>query len=124
MKTSYTVLGTNCLTSATKYYDALFKDTEFNRIMADERMTYWGTEWMMFAVAIPFNKEKATNGNGTMIGVNLRSIEEVDKLYQKAIALGGRCEGEPTLKGPYYSAYVRDLDNNKLCLFQQVAQSS
>ncbi|GHG06104.1 VOC family protein [Thalassotalea marina] len=121
MKQSYTVVGTNNLANATKYYDALFQETEFKRVIADERMTYWGCDWMMFAVASPYNKEAATNGNGTMIGLNLNSTEEVDNLYQKAIALGGSCEGEPKLKGPYYSAYVRDLDKNKLCLFFQVA---
>lgn len=119
MKQSYTVLGTNSLLNATKFYDILFKDTEFKQIMANDRMTYWGCDWMMFAVATPYNKELATNGNGTMIGINLRSIEEVQRLYLKAIELGGSCEGEPKQKGPFYSAYVRDLDKNKLCFFKQ-----
>ena len=68
-----------------------------------------------FAVAIPFNEEPATNGNGTMVGFNLGSNEEVERLYNKVIELGGSCEGEPQFRGPFFSAYVRDLDKNKIC---------
>ena len=37
-----------------------------------------------------------------------------EEYYKKAIELGGTCEGEPNQRGPRYSAYVRDLDKNKL----------
>ena len=33
----------------------------------------------------------------------------------KVLELGGTSEGEVMQRGPYYSAYVRDLDGNKLC---------
>jgi predicted lactoylglutathione lyase len=39
----------------------------------------------------------------------------VKRLQKKAIELGGCSEGEPNPRGPFFSAYVRDLDNNKLC---------
>ena len=68
--------------------------------------------------AIPFDEEPATNGNGTMIGFSVGSTEEVIRLHKKAIELGGTSEGEPTQKGPRFSGYVRDLDNNKLCFFE------
>ena len=40
-----------------------------------------------------------------------------EAVYAKALELGGTSEGEPNQRGPYFSAYVRDLDKNKLCLF-------
>jgi predicted lactoylglutathione lyase len=115
MKMHYSVLGTNNMEASVKFYDALFEQTELNQIFANERMTYWQCKDFTFAVAIPFNEAPATNGNGTMIGISVGSGEEVERLYQKAIELGGTCEGGPGQRGPYYSAYVRDLDMNKIC---------
>lgn len=65
-----------------------------------------------------FDKEPASNGNGSMIGLNMKSVDEVMRLYQKVLELGGTCEGEPGYRGDsHYSAYVRDLDKNKLCFY-------
>ena len=45
--------------------------------------------------------------------------ETVDKLYNKALELGATCDGEPGERMPvFYGAYVRDLDNNKLCFYE------
>jgi len=117
MKLSYSVLGTNNMEASVKFYDSLFEQTEFKLVLSNERMTYWQCENITLAIAKPFNEEPATNGNGTMIGLDLGSIDEVKRLHKKAIELGGTCEGEPNQRGPYFSAYVRDLDKNKLCLF-------
>lgn len=115
---SYTVLGTNNMQAAVEFYNALFDHTTPYQTSQTERMTFWLFEDFAFAIAIPFDKEPASNGNGTMIGFNVESREEVIRLHQKAIDLGGTCEGEPHEKGIHYSAYVRDLDNNKLCFFE------
>jgi len=114
MKMDYCVLGTNNMTAAITFYDSLFEGTPLNQVLATDRMTFWQCEDFAFAVAIPFNEVPATNGNGTMIGLNLGSIEEVQRLHDKAIELGGTCEGEPGQRGPKFSAYVRDLDKNKI----------
>jgi len=114
MKMNYFVVGTNNMEAATKFYDALFEQTGLNQVPTD-RMTYWLGEDFAFAVAIPFDKKPATNGNGTMVGFCVGSGEDVKRFHKKAIELGGTCEGEPSQKGPKFSGYVRDLDNNKLC---------
>lgn len=114
MKMDYCVLGTNNMAEAVKFYDALFDQTELKQVLSSNRMTYWQSSDFAFAVAIPFNQEPATNGNGTMIGLNVGSGEEVKRLYAKAIKLGGCCEGKPDQRGPKFSAYIRDLDKNKI----------
>jgi predicted lactoylglutathione lyase len=114
MKLDYFVLGTNNMKDAIKFYDSLFDKTELNQVFATDRMTFWQCEDFAFAVAKPFNGEPATNGNGTMIGLNVGSTEEVARLHSRAIELGGSCEGKPGQRGPKYSAYVRDLDKNKI----------
>jgi predicted lactoylglutathione lyase len=46
------------------------------------------------------------------------SKEAVDRVYEKAIALGGTDEGAPGQRSPsFYGGYFRDLDGNKLVAF-------
>jgi predicted lactoylglutathione lyase len=122
MKMNYFVAGTANLAAATAFYDSLFEQTEFTQVLSTDRMTYWqgDDKDSAFAVAIPFNEEPATNGNGTMFGFSLASKDEVEQIYKKAIELGGTCEGEPNHRGPRFSAYVRDLDKNKICFSEQL----
>ena len=46
------------------------------------------------------------------------STDKVDTIYTKAIALGATCEGPPGLRMEgFYAGYFRDLDGNKLNVF-------
>ncbi|KAF7771521.1 hypothetical protein PCIT_a4117 [Pseudoalteromonas citrea] len=116
MKMNYCVLGTNNMAAAIAFYNTLFHKTAFKHVLTTERMAFWqgDDEDAAFAIAIPFNTEEATYGNGTMIGFSVGSNEEVIRMHKTAIELGGMCEGVPSQRGPRFSAYVRDLDNNKL----------
>lgn len=71
----------------------------------------------MFAVALSFDENPASNGNGTLLGFDVDSVEEVNRLHKKALNLGGVCEGEPKIRSNMHSAYVRDLDSNKICFY-------
>lgn len=117
MKINYFVLGTNDMKSAVSFYDALFEGSGINKVHGEGRMTVWAYDEFIFALAEPFDGEAATNGNGTMLGFNVDSAEEVDRLHEKGLSLGGSDEGEPRERSSRYSAYVRDLDNNKLCFY-------
>lgn len=116
MKMNYFVVGTNNLEESMRFYDSLFEQTEYKQTFSTERMVFWQGEDpdAAFAIAIPFDGRPATNGNGTMVGFSVGSREEVRRLHAKAIELGGTCEGEPDQRGPRFSAYVRDLDKNKI----------
>ncbi|MBO6729070.1 MAG: VOC family protein [Maricaulis sp.] len=118
MEMNYFVVGTNDLDAAKTFYDAMFDGETPPQVMTTDRMVYWQHESFAFAIAIPFDKQPATNGNGTMVGLKLGSADEVRRLHKLAQELGGRCDGEPGPRGPFFSAYVRDLDNNKICLFE------
>ena len=115
MKMNYFVVGTNDKDASTRFYDAFFVEFGIKQVMSNDRMTYWQSEDFAFAVAIPFDEQAATNGNGTMVGFALGSEDAVQRLHSKVIELGGKCAGAPGNRGPMFSAYVRDLDNNKLC---------
>lgn len=117
MKINYFVFGTNNKDKAVKFYDELFDGCGLNKIPGEGRMVLWGNEEFMFALAEPFDGNPASNGNGTMLGLHVNSVEEVNRLYKKAIDIGGVAEGEPRIRSTMHSAYVRDLDNNKICFY-------
>lgn len=116
MKMNYFVVGTKDMDAAKAFYDALFAEEGLQSLSPAERMTYWLGEDFAFAVATPFDGAPATVGNGTMVGFSLGAREAVERLHQRALELGGTCEGAPNQRGPRFSAYVRDLDGNKICL--------
>lgn len=118
MKMNYFVLGTNNMQSAVQFYDTLFEGSDINKLHGEGRMTLWGDKDFMFALAEPFDGKEASVGNGTMIGFNLGSSAEVERLYNKALATGGIDEGKPGIRSGRFSAYIRDLDKNKICFFE------
>ncbi|SEO89220.1 VOC family protein [Aquisalimonas asiatica] len=117
MKMNYFLFGTNDMRRSIAFYDAFFEGSGTNKIYSEGRMTLWANGEFMFGIVEPFDGEDATNGNGTMLGLNVDSSEEVERLYKKALDLGGASEGEPGMRSGRYAAYVRDLDKNKICLY-------
>lgn len=117
----YITLGTNDLARAGKFYDELLAEIGAKRAMTDERMLGWSTgEGPLFSVITPFDELSATIGNGAMIALDVKSGENVERLYHKAINLGASDEGEPKDRGSsmgFYGGYFRDLDGNKLVAY-------
>ena len=116
MKMNYVTLGTNDMQAAKAFYDALFAGAGLQCVSPSDRMTYWFGADFAFATAIPFDTTPATSGNGTMVGFRAGTEEDVRRLHALALTLGATCEGTPGHRGPKFSAYIRDLDGNKLCL--------
>jgi predicted lactoylglutathione lyase len=118
MKMNYFVFGTNNLSVAVKFYDSLFEGMDVQRHPEEGRMAMWIGEGFLFALAEPFDESLATVGNGSMCGFQLNSAEEISAKHALAIKLGGVDEGGPSVRSDRFSAYVRDLDGNKLCFFE------
>ena len=117
---AYTTVGTNDLEKAAGFYDSLFKEIGIGRVFEQDGSVAWGKSMgePVFSVMRPFNKEPATVGNGCMVALRASGPEEVDKLYAKAMELGGADEGAPGPRGDmFYCGYFRDLDGNKLNAF-------
>lgn len=118
----YITVGTNNLAEHAKFYDALFELVGAKRTMEIENyFIAWGNSPTapMFSLAKPFDGNSATAGNGTMIALAAKNPEQVDALYNKAIALGASDEGAPGPRGDdgFYAGYFRDLDGNKINAF-------
>jgi len=116
----YVTIGTNNLQKAAAFYDALLAELGAKRLMEYERGYAYGVseDQPMLSVVIPFDGKPATVGNGVMVAFAAASREMVDRVYQKALKLGGTDEGPSGLREEnYYAGYFRDLDGNKLSVF-------
>jgi hypothetical protein len=114
----YATVGTNDLKKATAYYDALLAEIGARRVIELDRIVIWANQQGMLGVCLPHDGRPASVGNGTMIGLNAGSKEAVHKVHAKALALGGSDEGAPGDRGSgFYAGYFRDLDGNKLVVF-------
>lgn len=115
---AYTTLGTHDLARAAAFYDAVLAELGAKRFMEEpDYYIAWGNSEHGAGLGItwPFNKEPASAGNGTMVALGATSREQVDRVYARAIELGGTDEGAPGQRYPgFYAAYFRDLDGNKL----------
>jgi len=117
---AYVTLGTNDLEQAGKFYDALLAEMGAARVMEMPNAIFWasGAGAPMLSAIIPADGKPASVGNGVMVALAAENPAAVDRLYQKAVDLGGSDEGKPGLRGEdYYIAYFRDLDGNKLNFF-------
>ena len=120
----YVMVGTNDLDQSIKFYDELLEVLDLERTEKDDICAGYSQKnnngKIEFYVTKPFNKEKATVGNGSQISFQTSSRELVDKFHDVGIKLGGASEGSggerPEGSGVYYS-YIRDLDGNKICAF-------
>ena len=116
----YVTLGTNDLPRAAAFYDALLAEIGAKRLLELPRGFMWGVSWdkPSLGVLTPFDGQPATVGNGVMVAFVVDSIEKVDRVHAKALALGGKDEGPAGPRGEgFYGGYFRDLDGNKLNVF-------
>jgi predicted lactoylglutathione lyase len=120
----YITLGTNDMTKASAFYDALLGEIGAGRFMESDTFIAWskGQGQPSLSVTLPHDGNSATVGNGVMVALQMESPEQVDGFYKKALELGATDEGAPGFRPPgaeggFYGSYFRDLDGNKLCAF-------
>ena len=120
---SYISLGTRDIARSIRFYDAALAPLGHHRIAdydPEGHSAAWGLDdpgphlWL----TKPFDGNRASVGNGTMVSFMAETRAAVDAFHSAALAHGGQDEGQPGLRpqyGPhFYAAYVRDPDGNKL----------
>ena len=116
----FIMVGSNNLNTSAKFYDAIFIPLGIKKVKTTEKYIGYAQknniDKIDFYVTKPYNKELATNGNGTMISFLADSNKAVDIFHAKALENGGVDEGLPGVRsdGNYY-AYIRDPNGNKIC---------
>ena len=127
---AFITIGTNDLKQSSIFYDKILSPLDIIKVDVAERYIGYAKkdnfelikkgkyELIEFYLMTPFNQQKATSGNGTMIVFNANSQKIVDQFHQIALSNSGTNEGLPGPRhGQHYYAYVRDLDGNKICAF-------
>lgn len=118
---NYATVGSNDLPRAVAFYDALLGSAGWTKAFDHPSggAIFRHPAGSSFGVLGPYDQQAATVGNGTMLGFALPSTEAVSAFHALALKLGGACEGAPgnrgTAEAPFFFAYFRDLDGNKLC---------
>ena len=114
---SHVMVGSNDLDRAKNFYDALF-GKEARR--DDKGRLSYGRRGAVFMVSNPIDGQAASHGNGSTVGFNFDSPDEVDAWHKAGVAAGGTSIEDPpgyreNAFGKLYLAYLRDPDGNKLC---------
>ncbi|NBC37905.1 VOC family protein [Novosphingobium sp. FSY-8] len=122
---SHLFVGSNDLTRAKTFYDAVFAaigGPEGFLAPTGTRLIY-GHKGANFIIATPNDGNPATVCNGGTIGFAIDSVEQVDAWYAAGIAHGGAaCEDPPGVRPAFnaYIAYLRDPDGHKLCALHKL----
>ena len=116
----YVTVGTNDMVRGAKFYDALAAEMGVSRMMESDQFIAWGAPGGGAGIGLtkPFDGKVATVGNGVMVALEAKDKEQVQRLYDSALANGGSCEGAPGPRSEsFYAGYFRDPDGNKLNAF-------
>ena len=116
----YVTVGTNDIARAAKFYDAIAAEMGTARMMEFDSFIAWGTAGGGAGIAAtrPYDGSAASVGNGAMVAFEARDHDQVQRIYDLALANGGIDEGAPGPRGEgFYAGYFRDPDGNKLNAF-------
>lgn len=119
----YVMVGTNNLEKASAFYDALLGQLGAQRNMESDDFIAWsnGEGTTSFSIIKPNDGNSASVGNGVMMAFAAPDHATVDKLHAMALEMGGTCEGppgpRPDFNPDFYAGYFRDLDGNKMNIF-------
>jgi catechol 2,3-dioxygenase-like lactoylglutathione lyase family enzyme len=116
----YVTLGTNDRDKGAKFYDALCGELGVGRMMENDQFIAWGAPGggAGIGLTVPYDGKPATVGNGVMVALEAKDRDQVQRLYDIALANDGTDEGAPGERGEgFYAGYFRDPDGNKLNAF-------
>jgi catechol 2,3-dioxygenase-like lactoylglutathione lyase family enzyme len=122
---SHIMIGTNDLTKAKTFYDAVLGTLGVPAAHVDGHRIFYMTPTGVFSVSLPINGEPATHSNGGTIGFACTTPEQADAWHAAGLANGGTtCEDAPGVRegaqGKLYLAYLRDPDGNKICALKRM----
>jgi catechol 2,3-dioxygenase-like lactoylglutathione lyase family enzyme len=115
---SHVMLGSNDIQRSKTFYDATFAAFGGPAGIIDPsgRLVYMHNGGI-FILTTPINGAPASGANGGTVGFAMPP-EQADAWHAAGVANGGTtCENPPGPRegSPYYLAYLRDPDGNKLC---------
>jgi catechol 2,3-dioxygenase-like lactoylglutathione lyase family enzyme len=124
---SHVTVGCSDLERAAAFYDAVLIPLGLRRRVVTPDGGPAAACWISpaqalprFYVYMPFDRNPAGAGNGSMTAFLAPDTASVDVAYKAGLANNGTGEGAPGLRphygNGYYGAYLRDPDGNKVHL--------
>ena len=120
----YAMFGTNDVSKSSGFYDKILSPLDIIKVEIDNDYIGYvnkaSPQEIIFYLTKPYNQEKASFGNGTMLAFKAKSNDVVNECHSIALKNGAINEGSPGLREGYenvYYSYFRDLDNNKICMY-------
>jgi catechol 2,3-dioxygenase-like lactoylglutathione lyase family enzyme len=119
----YVTIGTNDIDRSVAFYDAALGAIGAERSFKDGSWAGYKREDEDIDILLcaPHDGARATFGNGSMLAFKAKDRASVEAFFAAALKQGGGDEGGPGVRGeqdpPFYAAYVRDPEGNKLCCF-------
>jgi predicted lactoylglutathione lyase len=114
----FVTLDTQDILRAVKFYDPLARELGARRSMEADDFVAWGLPGAPASISVAKQADPRVSQCGTgTVALQVEDPEQVERLYQLALAQGGCGEAEPGECGGFYAAYFRDPDGNRLNAF-------
>lgn len=121
---SHVMIGAENIEDSKSFYDAVLGTLGTKPGFVDPKgRCFYMAEGNVFALSIPIDGDPPCHGNGSTVGFNAKSTEEVHAWHDAGLANGGTtCEDPPGLRegSDFYLAYLRDPAGNKICAMHRV----
>ncbi len=123
---SHVMIGSNDIARSKKFYDAVLGAIGAKPGTQDAkgRLIYAHNDGLLM-VSKPIDGKPATHANGGTIGFAVANPEQAAAWHKAGVENGGTAiEDPPGVRqggaGPFYLAYLRDPDGNKLCALHRM----
>ena len=123
---SHVMLGSNDIKRSRRFYDALMEAMGGSPGQVDPwgRLVYMH-DGARLLLTRPINGAPASGANGGTIGFLMRSPADADRWHAAGVRSGGTSIEDPpgrrqSPRGSVYLAYLRDPDDNKLCVLHRI----
>jgi len=123
---SHIMVGANDVEKAKVFYDATLGALGYQPgVIDDKGRCFYRSKSGVFSISKPINGEPACHGNGSTIGFVAENPAAANAWHEAGLANGGTaCEDPPGAResaaGQLYLAYLRDPDNNKICVLHRM----
>jgi catechol 2,3-dioxygenase-like lactoylglutathione lyase family enzyme len=113
----YATLDTRDLQRAVKFYDPIARELGARRSMEGKDFVAWGLPGGPASIGVTASGDRVASCGTGAVALQASDPEQVQRLYELAIAQGGCGEAAPCERGGYFAACFRDPDGNRLNAF-------
>lgn len=106
------------LAASARFYDAVLAPLGLTRFVERERTIGFGKRYPEFWLNLRPEMARTPDDAGFHVCLRAPDQDAVEAFHRAALEAGGRDDGPPGPRaatlGPYFAAFIRDLDGNKI----------